>query len=242
MKLGIISDVHSNIQALKAILNEFGKQKVNKIICTGDIIGIGINPEETVQELIKRKDMLIAIKGNHEKYLLNGIPNLLHDDKRKIEIDEIENLKWNHKKLSESSIKFLEELEEEKCIEIEGKKILIVHYPANSDGAFKKHIKSPSHKEAKELFERYGDYSVYLFGHTHTYFASNTDGKWYINVGSLGCPLDTNLASAGILEVSKDNIKFKHLEVEYNVNEIIDKINNLKIPHYKVVLKLFYGK
>ena len=49
MKIGIITDIHSNIQALNAILNEFDKLNVERIICCGDIIGIGINPEETVQ-------------------------------------------------------------------------------------------------------------------------------------------------------------------------------------------------
>lgn len=48
MKIGIITDIHSNIQALNTILNEFERIRVDKIICCGDIIGIGINPEETV--------------------------------------------------------------------------------------------------------------------------------------------------------------------------------------------------
>ena len=65
MKIGIITDIHSNIQALNAVLNEFDKLKVEKIICCGDIIGIGINPEETVQALLKRKEMLIAVRGNY---------------------------------------------------------------------------------------------------------------------------------------------------------------------------------
>ena len=41
MKIGIITDVHSNIIALNAVLNEFEKIEVDKIICCGDIIGIG---------------------------------------------------------------------------------------------------------------------------------------------------------------------------------------------------------
>ena len=49
MKIGIITDVHSNIIALNTVLNEFEKIKVDKIICCGDVIGIGPNPEETIQ-------------------------------------------------------------------------------------------------------------------------------------------------------------------------------------------------
>ena len=50
MKIRIITDVHSNIIALNEVLNEFGKIKVDKIICCGDIIGIGPNPEEAVDD------------------------------------------------------------------------------------------------------------------------------------------------------------------------------------------------
>ena len=77
MKIGIITDVHSNIIALNAVLNEFEKIEVDKIICCGDIIGIGPNPEETVQELMKNEDKLIAVRGNHEQYIFSCLQFLL---------------------------------------------------------------------------------------------------------------------------------------------------------------------
>ena len=52
MKLGIITDIHSNIIALNEVLKEFKKIKIDKIICCGDIIGIGPSPEEVVQALM----------------------------------------------------------------------------------------------------------------------------------------------------------------------------------------------
>ena len=173
MKIGIITDIHSNIQALKTVLNEFDKEKVDKIICCGDIIGIGINPEETVQELIKRQHMLIAVVGNHEKYLLNGLPKNVHDDKRTMSNEEI-----------------------------------------NAD--------------------------VFLYGHTHTYNVNNKKDKWYINTGTLGCPMNSNIARAGILEIKNGKIKFKAVNVKYNVKEIIEEINSLKFPFYKKILEIFY--
>ena len=44
MRLGIITDIHSNKQALKAVLEKFDEINIDKIICCGDIIGIGPNP------------------------------------------------------------------------------------------------------------------------------------------------------------------------------------------------------
>ena len=94
-----MTDIHSNINALNAVLNEFEKMKVEKIICCGDIIGIGPYPEETVQALIKLKDKLIAVKGNHEEYFLSGLSNN-ENIKTKMSIEEIEKLKFpNYKEI-----------------------------------------------------------------------------------------------------------------------------------------------
>ena len=239
MKIGIITDIHSNIQALNAILNELDKQNVERIICCGDIIGIGINPEETVQTLLKRKEMLIAVRGNHEQYLLKGLPKEIHDDKRKMSEQEIENHKWNHSKLSDQSINFLRSLEISQNIELGGKLFYIVHYPQQANGTYKKHIKNPSAMDNVEMFKE-NDADIFLYGHTHTFSVNNIDNKWYINTGSLGCPMDSNMARAGLLEINDREIKFNRINVEYNVKEVIDEINNLKFPFYEEILKIFY--
>lgn len=239
MKIGIITDIHSNIQALNAILNEFDKLNVERIICCGDIIGIGINPEETVQTLLKRKEMLIAVRGNHEQYLLKGLPKEIHDDKRKMSEQEIENHKWNHSKLSDQSINFLRSLEISQNIELGGKLFYIVHYPQQDNGTYKKHIKNPSAMDNVEMFKE-NDADIFLYGHTHTFSVNNIDNKWYINTGSLGCPMDSNMARAGLLEINDREIKFNRINVEYNAKEVIDEINNLKFPFYEGILKIFY--
>lgn len=41
MKIGVISDVHSNIDALKKVFEKFEEMKIDKVICLGDVIGIG---------------------------------------------------------------------------------------------------------------------------------------------------------------------------------------------------------
>lgn len=239
MKIGIITDIHSNIQALNTILNEFEKIRVEKIICCGDIIGIGINPEETVQALLKIKEKLIAVRGNHEQYLLNGLPKEIHDNKREMSEIEIKNHKWNHSKLSNQSIDFLRQLEIYQNIELAGKRFYIVHYPQQSNGTYKKHIKNPNATDNVEMF-RENDADIFLYGHTHTFSVNNVGNKWYINPGTLGCPMGSNVARAGILEINDGKIKFESVNFEYNVKEIIDEINNLKFPFYEEILKIFY--
>ena len=241
MKIGIITDVHSNIIALNTVLNEFEKIKVDKIICCGDVIGIGPNPEETIQALIKRKDILLAVRGNHEQYLLKGLPKNVHDDGRTMSLEEIDNHEWTHSKLSENSKNFISKFKISNIIEIEGKKIYIVHYPSNENGIYKKHIKKPTIKQNEEMFSEI-DADIYIYGHTHTTSINNKNNKWYINSGSLGCPAKSNITNAGILKINKDEVYYEQLKIEYNVNEVIQEIERLKFPFYKGILKIFYGK
>ena len=241
MKVGIIADVHSNIEALNTVLEKFDKIKVDKIICCGDIIGIGPNPEETVQILMRKKDILVAVRGNHEQYLLMGLPKNVHDDKKKMSLEEINNHEWTHSKLSENSKSFISQFKISNIIEIESKKIYIVHYPGDEKGIYKSHIKKPNIEQNGEMFSKL-DADIFIYGHTHTPSINTKNNKWYINPGSLGCPVKNNIANAGILEINKNEIHYEQLKIEYNVNEVIQEIERLKFPFYKEILKIFYGK
>ena len=240
MKIGIITDIHSNIEALNVTLKRFKKEKVDKIICCGDIVGIGINPEETVQALIKLKDILISVRGNHEKYLLEGLPKTVHDDNRGMSEEEINNHKWNQSKLSKESKEFLKEMKYTRIIKLAGKTIYITHYSTKEDGSYKKINKTPNIEESKEMFNNI-DADIYLYGHTHTYSVNNDNNKWYINTGSLGCPNESNIAQSGIIDINNDKITFKRVTEEYNVEEIVEEIKKIKFPFYKKILQIFYG-
>ena len=67
MRYAIITDIHANIFALKVALKEIDEKKPDKIICLGDIVGNGAYPEETVQFIRKRGDIL-CVKGNHDLF------------------------------------------------------------------------------------------------------------------------------------------------------------------------------
>ena len=69
MRYAIISDIHSNLVAFEAVLSHLSG--IDKIICLGDIIGYGPNPNECVEKVMELKIQSIA--GNHEKVLLGEI-------------------------------------------------------------------------------------------------------------------------------------------------------------------------
>lgn len=85
------------------------------------------------------------------------------------------------------------------------------------------------------------DADIFLYGHTHTCSINTENNKWYINTGALGCPLDSNIAKAGIIVINNGEIDFNVINVKYNVKEIIEEINKLMFPFYKKILQIFYG-
>lgn len=239
MKIGIITDIHSNTIALNAVLKEFEKKQLDKIICCGDIIGIGPNPEETVQKLIKQKNKLISVQGNHEQYLIKGLPEIVHNNKRKMSEDEIKNHKWNQNQLSNESKEFLRNLNISNILQIDNKKIYIVHYPIDRNLEYKRFIKLPSIKEQEEMFED-TNADIFLYGHTHIACVNNIENKWYINCGSLGCPMKSNKANAGLLTIDNNKISYKKLSIEYEIKKVVEEIKKIKYPNYKEILKIFY--
>jgi predicted phosphodiesterase len=64
MLRAIISDIHSNIEALDAVLADIGRRKVDAIVCLGDVIGYGPQPRETLK---RSTEWEITLLGNHEE-------------------------------------------------------------------------------------------------------------------------------------------------------------------------------
>ena len=72
MKYAIISDIHSNLEALQVVIADIKKENVDKVICCGDIVGYGPNPKECV-ELISDIKNVEVIMGNHDAAIADKI-------------------------------------------------------------------------------------------------------------------------------------------------------------------------
>lgn len=239
MKIGIITDIHNNLTALKTIITQFNRLNCDKIICCGDIIGIGPYPEETVQYLMQIPN-LIAVRGNHERYLVEGMPAQYPNDEQ-MDYDEMLHHRWEHSMLSDKSIDFLKKLTDRIDIILENRRISIMHYSMDEHGRYVNYTPNPSEDDLLKMFSDI-DGDIILFGHDHDRMILNKNEKWYINVGSLGCPAkDKNLARAGVLTIEQGVIKVKPLEFVYDANSVVDEINKLNYPSAGIIKKIFYG-
>lgn len=232
MKIGVITDIHNNLVALKVVIARLQQMKCDKIICCGDIIGIGPYPEETVQYMMQIPN-LIAVRGNHERYLLDGMPEHMNEGEKEYH-------RWEHSLLSQKSVEFLRKLPYRVDVECEGYNLTVEHYCMGNEGHYINYKANPSEEDLKQMFEEVRS-DIVLYGHNHFRNVCEAD-KWYINVGSLGCPAkDKNIARAGVLKIEEGNVEVETIDIEYDVNVVISEIDRLNYPEADTIKKIFYG-
>ena len=238
MKLGVITDIHNNLIALRVVVEKLQQLECDKIICCGDIIGIGPYSEETVRYMMQIPN-LIAVRGNHEKYLWEGMPDE-YPNEEQMDIEEMKHHKWEHSLLSMESIDFLHKLPYRIDDVCEGYNLSIMHYCMGDKGHYINYTANPSEEDLKMMF---GDVrsDIILYGHDHRRNICKGD-KIYVNVGSLGCPSqDKNVARAGVVKIEKGNVEIEPIDVEYDVNEVIKVIDEINYPEADNIKKYFYG-
>lgn len=238
MRYGIITDIHNNVTALRAVMKQLEQRNCDRIICCGDMIGIGPDPEESVQEIL-RIPRLIAVRGNHESYLLEGMPTECPNEEH-MNLEEMEHHRWEHHLLSEESVAFLRSLPKRIDFVTEGLRISVMHSCIDQKGRYSKSVMLPTEDDLLTMFADV-ESDVILYGHDHTPNVCKGD-KLYVNVGSLGCPSKSrNLARAGVLTVENGDPTLELLAVKYDVDEVIRRINALRYPDAQTIKKIFYG-
>lgn len=237
VKIGLITDIHNNIVALSAMLEKLMAENCDKIICCGDIIGIGPYPEQTVQRVMKIRGLL-AVKGNHDRYLTEGMSGEFPNEEA-MSFSEMEHHKWEHGLLSKQSFNFLDALPYRIDVEFEKVKITALHYAMDENG---KYTKNRQTEDLDIIFSNV-DTDVIIYGHEHEPAVHKTEEKLYINCGSLGCPSkDKNIARGGILTVQNGSTSFEHLNIPYDVESVLRDIDRISYPDTQLIKKVFYGR
>lgn len=206
MKIGIISDVHSNYIALDKVLNHISNKNIDSLVCTGDIIGYGPSPEKCFRRIKKECDLII--QGNHDRdvvdmeiYRMNNsaYTGLVHSDKQ----------------LTDNQIEWLQSLPAKK----EYKNYLFCHSHPSHTG---KYVYPEQFSSISEYMK---NYDGIIMGHTHVQHAEKLKNNSIVcNPGSVGQPRDNNNKS-GYAIIDTDKNKVNLYRVKYDIKKVMDKIN-----------------
>lgn len=216
MKIGVISDIHGNLEALEAVLEDIKEQGCEKIFMLGDYAMAGPNPKETVDKIFKMQfDKNISmIQGNTDLMLVNYNDALYEELKQKAPV-MAEALRNDVMQINPIQKNFLKELPIQLQVEEEGVKILLVHgSPRKNNEDIHPNLGLEQVEEMiKDVLA-----DVVLCGHTHIPCGYQTASKKsVVNVGSVGRPF-TPEPKACYLKLTVTNGKciFEHRFVEYN--------------------------
>jgi putative phosphoesterase len=231
VRVAFVSDVHSNLEALEAVLDEVGKLKV---YCCGDIVGYGASPNEVVRIL---KGMgATCVLGNHDQASLQGE---VGDFNARAAMAAI----WTSKHLSDESRAFLGSLPKEVSTEVGGKRLYMAH--GSPDDTMWEYVLPSTHSDLFDYYlERVGA-DVMALGHTHQAFEWRSErgaGGVVFNPGSVGQPRSGDIrASFAILSVEDGDVQVEIRQVEYDVERAAKKILDSGLPP-SLASQLFSGE
>lgn len=244
MRLAVIADIHANLEALSAVQSHLDRQRVDQVVCLGDVIGYNASPSECVAHLMQGK--VPTIRGNHERMILGKVGS----DVRQETMDVIE---FSQDLLSVEQMKWIESLPDHR---IHMQEYLLVHgSPRDPD----EYLTTPDKLKTAlaKMRATFGGLEICFFGHTHSPIVFSKDEAvekihedrkvplkrrhlYMVNPGSVGQPRDgCPKASYAILDTDEYAAHF--FRVPYDVEGAKRRIKEAGLSD-KLAARLTYGK
>jgi putative phosphoesterase len=226
LKVLVISDVHSNLSALDAVLEDAGEWDV--AVSAGDIVGYGPNPEECVDKLYFKG--FRCAKGNHDNAVATHETDWFNDDAQ-------DAIRINRGQLSAASIKWLGSLPTELKLELDGLKIAVYH--GSPTQPLTSYIYTDDANAHADRFLAITGSDVIILGHTHVPYKVKRGEYLIINPGSVGQPRDGD-PRASYLVLETGSLTVEHRRVEYNIDSTTEAIDAAGLPH-RFAIRLYQG-
>lgn len=212
MTIAIISDIHSNVDALKAVIKDIRSKGIKDIYCTGDLIGYYHDPNGVV-DVIKAEEV-ITIQGNHDQKYIDKKPLNQTDLKNVSEKEKFAgSFHHNNQLLSDENRHFLEICPETLTVDLNGHQLLLVHGAPSGSKVYMYQGDPIISDVAKTLKE-----DGIVYGHTHIPYVETVEGKLFVNPGSVGKPKQASKKSTYV--TIDEDLKVTHYEVTYNQDQV----------------------
>jgi predicted phosphodiesterase len=222
MKYAVISDIHSNLEALTKALEVINQYAVDEIICLGDIVGYGANPNECL-DLI-RQHCCIVLKGNHDAAIIDPVIAERFTEDARLAIF------WTSQHIHKHHVSFLALLP----LIQEKDDFLFVHASPCHPDQWNYILDTQTAVQTFSCFSK----SLCFIGHSHTPMIFSKRGKeqnivrgeqYIINVGSIGQPRDARTdLSFGIFDT--ETWYYQNIRCSYDKETAMKKILDSGLP------------
>jgi putative phosphoesterase len=215
MRYGIVADIHGNLEALLAVICQL-EGKVDQIVCLGDVVGYGPNPNECCELLRKRN--ILSVAGNHEKATIGKLELTWFNKNAAAAI------RWTQKVLLPENLQYIKGMP----LILDFPKFQIVH------GS----LVNPAEEYLIDLNAALPTFELmkkpFLFvGHTHRPLNLEHEGRKIINPGSVGQPRDGDPRSAYIIFDDKSG-EAQLFRVNYDIETVQGKMKTAGLPQFLI--------
>ena len=235
MRFALISDIHSNLPALRAVLVDIDERDLDATYHLGDLTGYAPWPNETVALLRDRG--ITGIAGNYDSTVATDYKHCgcrvdtPHDEELSHQSYE-----WTRRNVSDETKRYLATLPFRMDVRpfgghTSGPTLTLVHGSNTLNTVYVTEDRPDSflEKMGKDVSARPGD--VICFGHTHKPWHRVVGGVHFINTGSVGRPKDGNWhAGYVLLDVEGPGITVEFIRVPYDIDEAVDAIRSSDLP------------
>jgi putative phosphoesterase len=233
IQIAVFGDVHGNLPALEAVLNDIEERGIRQKYCLGDLVDFAPWGNEVIEKI--RILNIPCLMGNHDERIAFDVP-VIPLNKHSEEETAARFLAINHSKkyITKENKAFLSELPFHLKLNYKiGEKhwnIQLVHSSLESNDTY---LYESENDEVFQNMLSESQSDVIMMGHTHMSFKKYFNGKWAINSGSVGRSREENrLASYVILTLDEEKITPEIIQLDYPLEKVAQEIEKSEIPNY----------
>ncbi len=233
MKIAIISDIHSNFEALESVLKDIEKNAVDEIISLGDNIGYGADPEKVIQKI--KQNSIESVRGNHEFACIDDEYLITFNKRAK------KALLINKQSLSKESLEYIKTLDvvliRHNCRFVHGlppdSVTKYVMHESKNDLArilrsLPEQISFVGHTHHLRLYE-YCDGQINIIEMEKKKLSLDKNNSYIVNTGSVGQPRDHSIEAKYVIWDSVERTVEPRF-IQYDNKKAADKIIDAGIP------------
>jgi predicted phosphodiesterase len=217
MRIALLADLHANLPATRAVLNDAAQIGCDAIWCAGDVVGRGPHPNEVV-ELIRSLE-IPTVQGNWDEAVGMGreVTGTIWESAAS-EAAGQRSLAWTASQLTEENLAWLRQLPATLRLEVEGRVAQLFHGTPLKQNEYLWEDR-PSRYFARIASDEGDD--VFCFGHTHQTFNRVLGPAHFVAAGSVGCGGEGDAqARYAVLYLSESDLVIGFRSVAYDQERV----------------------
>lgn len=225
VRIALLGDVHGNLPALDAVLEDARAAGAGAVWNAGDAVGYGPFPDETVRRLRDRG--IVSVTGNYDMKVLS-VP--VRGDEPRFAKRPLKRFafRWAYEQLSPESRAWLDALPWTLRLDAAGRPALLVH---GSPVSLKEHLGPDTPRARFEELAPLAAADLVVCGHSHRSFVRDAGGVRFVNVGSVGRPDDGDWrAEYALLAVRDGTLDVEHRRVAYDLDATLAAVRDRGLP------------